>query len=108
MSNRDLIKRLRSQYVMSKYLSSNDLYPGMVDAMEKAALALEAQEWRTDMENAPQDIPIDVWNGRGGFRCAAVAWERFNRKDWAWASKSGEYMCHPDHATHWKPITPPE
>ena len=43
---KDLIKRLRGQYVMSMYINKQALHADMVEVMKEAADALEAQDKR--------------------------------------------------------------
>jgi hypothetical protein len=106
VSNADLIKRLRDQPVMA----------WSPPILKQAADALEAHEWRTDMENAPRD---GTWI-RAYFPDWAACEERTGHHapgqiDTYWAGcdtygrwqTPGRTSTDEYKPTHWKPLDNP-
>lgn len=116
MSNADLIKRLRG----AAGNMHSDLMSRHAQMLFAAADALEAHEWRTDMENAPRDgteiclgVVLDWHNdakdGRdprvgNGFYVLGGYW--FDEDAKRWRNRIGMHVETPD---AWKPLyTPPD
>ncbi len=96
MSNKDLIK---------KAIGAAECYEAEIDtdtiaeALRECADALEAQEWRTDMENAPLDKAMKVAFGN------SVRIAHHSSATGKWWSEYGHELKEP---TAWKPLdTPP-
>jgi hypothetical protein len=98
VSNADLIKRCRSgAEIYQEGLDDDDIGAALLDAAD----ALEAHEWRTDMENAPRDEPVLV-SCLGEHRIAILDPED---GEW-WCAHRNAIFGIPD---AWKPLdTPPD
>lgn len=68
-------------------------------AVDEAAQALEAQEWRTNVDQVPWGKLVLISN-KGAIRIAFRS-----QVNGAWQS---EYDYGLEVPTHWKPLTPPE
>lgn len=105
MSNADLIRALRA---CQQYDADGVMCVVSLQACVEAAEALEAQEWRTDMENAPRDgdeILVGAHLPWHGWRADLVQWEEVKNNWWI----SGGMSAPPYEPTHWKPLdTPPD
>lgn len=115
MSNRELIERLRSADDLLDEHGVLSLLPVSL-AVKRAIEAMEAHEWRTDMENAPRD-GTHIMSMCGDAWPVSVYWQAYSPEDAAEAGVPGYWdysddllSMHVDDVepTHWKPLdTPP-
>lgn len=96
VSNADLIKNLRE--IQQCYEKAGVDGENGAATIKEAADALEAHEWRTDMENAPHGVSVQVAFGK------VVRIAKLSKATGKWWSEYGHELEAPD---AWKPLDSP-